>query len=138
MRTGNPQNPTGNNADSMMRIRADQFKNNENSQNCCVFGLSQRLHGSSFLFPGYVDSAIAGSGRGKEPSGRSVLRPIQIRLTISSFEKISLACHVNSPQARSAAMRLRWNVTLVNQSGVSRKGSLKPLRGILPESRGIC
>jgi hypothetical protein len=41
----------------------------ENWQNCCVFGLSQRIHGSSFLVPRYVDSAIRGSGRGEEPSG---------------------------------------------------------------------
>ena len=111
----------------MMRIRADQFKNDQTSQNCCVFGLSHRLHGSSFRFPGYVDSAIAESGRGKEPIGRSVLRLIQIRLTISSFEKISLACQVNSPQARSGAMRLRWNVTLVSCQpvGSKSKGLLK-------------
>src|SRR4030095_2562868 len=67
----------------------------ENCQNCCVFGLSQRIHGSSFLFPRYVDSASYGSGRGEEPSGASVLRLIQIRSTASSLEKIAPACPDN-------------------------------------------
>src|SRR6266849_2878622 len=39
-------------------------------ENCCVFGLSQRIHGSSFLFARYVDSAIRRSGKGEEPSGK--------------------------------------------------------------------
>src|SRR5678815_1748258 len=34
----------------------------ENWQNCCVFGLSQRIHDSSFLFPRYIGSTIRGSG----------------------------------------------------------------------------
>src|SRR5439155_8477503 len=42
----------------------------ENWQNCCVFGLSQRIHGSSFLFPRYVDSAIRGSRRAKNLAGK--------------------------------------------------------------------
>ena len=53
-----------------------------------------------FFFPRYVDSAIRGSGRGEEPSGGNVLRLIQIRLAMSRFEKIWLACQDNSPRAR--------------------------------------
>jgi hypothetical protein len=51
----------------------------ENWQSCCVLGLSQRMHGPSFLFPRYVDSAIRGSGRGEEPRGANVLGLIRIR-----------------------------------------------------------
>jgi len=47
------------------------------------------IHGSSFLLPRYIDSEIAGSGRGKEPSEGNVLRLIQIRLATPSFEKIA-------------------------------------------------
>jgi len=42
-------------------------------------GLSQQIHGSSFLFPRYVDSATAGPEDAKKPSGENVLRLIQIR-----------------------------------------------------------
>jgi hypothetical protein len=50
----------------------------------CVFGLSQRIHGSSFLFPRYVDSVIRGSGRGEEPSGANV--PSLIRIRLNAFD----------------------------------------------------
>ena len=53
-----------------------------------VFGLNQRIHGSSFLFPRYVDSVNCGSGRGEEPSGANVLRLIQIRLATPSLGKL--------------------------------------------------
>src|SRR5262249_35447699 len=59
----------------------------ENWQNCCVFGLSQRIHGSSFLPPQSYVLVVCGSGRGEEPSGGKVLRLIQIRLAARVFEK---------------------------------------------------
>ena len=48
--------------------KASERQCDENWRNCFVFGLSQWIHGSSFLFPRYVDSAVRGSGRGEEPS----------------------------------------------------------------------
>jgi len=49
--------------------------------------LNQWIHGSSFLFPRYVDSVIRGFGRGEEPSGANVPRLIRIRLATPSLEK---------------------------------------------------
>jgi hypothetical protein len=46
--------------------------------------------------------ASCGSGGGEEPSGENALRLIQIRLTVSSLEKIWLGCQDNSPQDRIA------------------------------------
>jgi hypothetical protein len=54
-----------------------------------------------FCFPATLILRIAGPEGGEEPAGE-VLRLIQIRLTTPSFEKISLACQANSPQARIA------------------------------------
>ena len=54
----------------------------------CCFELNQWIHGSSFLFPRRVDSAIAGPEEAKNPAGK-VLRLIQIRLTTPSLEKNS-------------------------------------------------
>jgi hypothetical protein len=53
-------------------------------------------------FSRLVNSAIAGLKGLKTATGRSVLRPIQIRLTASSLAKTSPACQTNSPQARIA------------------------------------
>ena len=57
---------------SWRKRKADERECDENWPNCCVFGLSQRIHGSSFLFPRYVDSVLWGLGRGAEPSGANV------------------------------------------------------------------
>ena len=46
-----------------------------------------------FLFPLCL-FRIRGSGKGEEPSGR-IVRLIQIRLTTSSFEEISLGCQAH-------------------------------------------
>jgi hypothetical protein len=43
----------------------------ENWQNCFVFGLSQWIHGSSFLFPRSVESWIAGPEETKNQRGKS-------------------------------------------------------------------
>src|SRR5437899_12689912 len=82
----------------------------ENWQNCCVFELSQRIHGSSFLFPRYVDSAIRGSGRGEEPSGENVLRLIQIRLMTRVWKKSRLLVKPRSEERRvGKECRSRWS-----------------------------
>jgi hypothetical protein len=55
------------------------------------------------FFPAQLTLWNCGSGKGEEPSGEeAVLRLIQIRLTVSSLEKIWLACQTNSPQRRIA------------------------------------
>ena len=59
----------GNGSSGRRKRKADERQCDENWQNCYVFGLSQWLHGSSFLFLRYVDCAISGSRRDEEPSG---------------------------------------------------------------------
>jgi hypothetical protein len=68
----------------------------------CVFRLSKWVHGSSFLFPRYVDSAIAGPGGAKNLPGANVLRLIRIRLTTSSLAKIMPDSQDDSLLARVA------------------------------------
>jgi hypothetical protein len=45
-----------------------------------------------FFHPAAFNSMIAGPEVAKEPSGETSFRLIQIRLTTSSFEEISLGC----------------------------------------------
>jgi hypothetical protein len=52
-----------------------------------VFYLKQLIHGSSFLFPAWLDFWSRGSGRGEEPGGEEVLRLIQIRLATRILKK---------------------------------------------------
>jgi len=68
--------------------------------------VNQRIHGSSFLFPRYVDFAIRGFGRGEEPSGANVLRLIRIRLSDAESGKISLGCQ--AAKAATANRRFQF------------------------------
>jgi hypothetical protein len=55
-------------------------RSNEKWQKWYFFELSQRIHGSSFVVPRYIHSAIAGPEGAKNLAGGNVLRLIQIRL----------------------------------------------------------
>ena len=71
-----------------------------------VLRLNQWIHGISFLFPRYVDSAIAGPEEAKNLAGK-VLRLIQIRFSDAEFGK-NLANLSNqfaaSPNRRNGAL----------------------------------
>jgi hypothetical protein len=62
------------------------------------------MFGCSFLSPAVLILRFAGPEETKnQRGGGTVLRLIQIRLAMLSFEKISLACQDNSAQPRIAA-----------------------------------